>query len=210
MAKTVLTQQSAIGKFMEEHGGDALRTLLQDAVQKLMSAEADSLCKAEFASRDVERVNRRNGYRERPWDTRMGSVELQVPKLRAGSYYPEWLLEPRRRAERALQQVISECYLLGVSTRRVDGLVKTLGIDKISKSQVSLISQELDQRVEEFRHRRLDASPYCYVWIDALYIKCREGGRVAGVAVAVATGVNKSGAREILGLDVFTSEDAAS
>jgi putative transposase len=210
MAKTVLTQHSAIGKFMEEHGGDALRTLLQNAVQKLMSAEVDSLCKADFGSRDAERINRRNGYRERPWDTRMGSVDLQVPKLRAGSYYPEWLLEPRRRAERALHQVISECYLLGVSTRRVDGLVKTLGIDKISKSQVSLISQELDQRVEEFRSRSLDGSPYPYVWVDALYIKCREGGRVAGVAVAVATGVNQSGAREILGLDVFTSEDAAS
>ena len=130
----------------------------------------------------------------------MGTVALEIPKLRSKTYYPEWLLEPRRRAERALHQVISECYLLGVSTRRVDDLVKTLGIDKISKSQVSVISQELDERVAEFRNRPLDSCPYRYVWVDALYIKCREGGRIAGVAVAVASAVNEQGNREIIGL----------
>lgn len=210
MTEINLNQTNAIGKYVEAHGGDMLRSLLQDAVQKLMSAEADTLCQAPYTKRTEDRTNSRNGYRERPWDTRLGTVALEIPKLRKGTYYPEWLLEPRRRAERALHQVICECYLLGVSTRRVDSLVKTLGIDGISKSQVSLISAELDERVQEFRARRLDTKPYRYVWVDALYIKAREGGRISGVAVAVATAVNDAGAREIIGLDVFTNEDGAS
>ena len=121
-----VNQTNAIGKYVEQHGGNFLRKMMQVAVQKLMAAEADTLCNAAYGSRADERTNSRNGYRERPWDTRMGTVALEIPKLRSGTYFAEWLLEPRRRVERALHQVIAECYLLGVSTRRVDGLVKAL------------------------------------------------------------------------------------
>ena len=137
----------------------------------------------------------------------MGTVDLQVPKLRRGTYFPDWLLQRRRRAEQALEQVVVESYVLGVSTRRVDGLVKALGIDGIDKSQVSAMSTSLDARVREFRERPLDSSPYPYVWVDALYMKVREGGRIVSVAVAVASGVNNLGKREIIGLDTFTNED---
>jgi transposase-like protein len=154
-------------------------------------------------------VNRRNGYRERDFDTRAGTIELLLPKLRQGSYFPSWLLEPRRRAERALVAVVAECYVKGVSTRRVDGLVKTLGIEGISKSKVSEMAKSLDEMVAAFRSRPLDAGPYTYLWCDALALKCREGGRIANVAAVVATSVNADGHREILGLDVLTSEDGA-
>jgi transposase-like protein len=154
-------------------------------------------------------VNRRNGYRERPWDTRAGTISLAVPKLREGTYFPEWLLEPRRRAEQAFIQVVAECYVRGVSTRRVEGLVAQLGIERISKSRVSEMAKELDEAVEAFRTRPLDGGPYTYVWIDALTQKVREAGRIQSVAALVATGVNASGFREILGLDLVTSEDGA-
>jgi putative transposase len=156
-----------------------------------------------------ERANRRNGYREREWDSRAGTIELQIPKLRSGSYFPEWLLDRHRRAEQALVQVVAECYVKGVSTRRVDGLIKTLGISGISKSQVSEMAKSLDEAVEAFRNRPLDAGPYTFVWLDALVLKCREAGRIANVACAIATGVSADGHREILGLDVMTSEDGA-
>lgn len=164
---------------------------------------------AGYAERSPERVNRRNGYRERAWDTRAGTIDLQVPKLREGTYFPEWLLEPRRRAEQAFISVVAECYVRGVSTRRVEGLVKMLGIDKLSKSQVSKMSTELDPQVEAFRNRPLDGSPYTYVWMDALTQKVREAGRIVNVACVVATGVNAQGSREILGTDLFTAEDGA-
>jgi putative transposase len=154
-------------------------------------------------------VNRRNGYRRRTWDTRTGTIDLQLPKLREGSYFPDWLLEPRRRAERAFVQVVAECYVRGVSTRRVEGLVAHLGIERISKSRVSEMARELDSAVEAFRTRPLDGAPYTYVWLDALTQKVREGGRIANVAVVVATGVNTAGNREILGLDLHTFEDGA-
>jgi len=154
-------------------------------------------------------VNHRNGFRQRPFDTRVGSVELAIPKLRRGSYFPEWLLDPRRRAEKALVAVVAECYVRGVSTRRVDGLVKTLGIESLSKSQVSRMAGELDEMVTQFRNRPLDAGPYTYVWMDALTQKVREGGRIINVAVVIAVGVNRDGHREILGLDVITTEDGA-
>jgi transposase-like protein len=154
-------------------------------------------------------VNYRNGYRLRPFDTRVGTVELAIPKLRRGSYFPDWLLDPHRRAERALVAVVAECYVRGVSTRRVDGLVKTLGIEGLSKSQVSRMAGELDEMVSEFRNRPLDAGPYTYVWMDALTQKVREGGRIINVAVVIAVGVNRDGHREILGLDVITTEDGA-
>src|SRR5690606_4205086 len=151
----------------------------------------------------------RNGYRQRPFDTRVGSIELAIPKLRRGSYFPDWLLDPRRRAEKALVAVVAECYVRGVSTRRVDGLVKTLGIEPLSKSQVSRMAAELDEMVTEFRNRPLNAGPYTYVWMDALTQKVREGGRIVNVAVVIAVGVNNDGHREVLGLDVITTEDGA-
>jgi transposase-like protein len=196
-------------KQLEEADVDLLREMVAAFIQSLMSAEADALCGAAYGERSADRVNRRNGYRERDFDTRAGTIELAVPKLRSGSYYPDWLLERRRRAERALVAVVAECYVKGVSTRRVDGLVKTLGIEGISKSQVSTLAKSLDEGVAAFRSRPLDGAPYTYVWLDALSMRVREGGRIAQLAAVVATGVNADGHREILGLDLFTSEDGA-
>jgi putative transposase len=196
-------------KQLEETSPDLLRVMVKDFAEALMSAEADAVCGAGWGERSLERVNRRNGYRERPWDTRVGSIELAVPKLREGSYFPDWLLQPRRRAEQAFVSVIADAYLAGVSTRRVEKLVQQLGVERMSKSQVSRLAQSLDQVVEEFRTRPLDGAPYPYVTLDALVVKCREGGRTVNVCVVHAVGVNKDGFRESLGLDVVTSEDGA-
>ena len=196
-------------KHLEAADTDLLREMVLGFVQALMGAEADALCGAGLGERSPQRVNQRNGYRERRLDTRVGTLELAIPKLRAGSYYPDWLLEPRRRAERALVAVVAECYVRGVSTRRVEGLVATLGIQSLSKSQVSELAKTLDSEVAAFRARPLDAGPYPYVWVDALAVKCREAGRIVNVACVVATGVNADGYREILGVDVLTSEDGA-
>ena len=187
---------------------DLLRELLQTFINTLLSAEADVVCGAEYGTVSAERVNKRNGYRHRDFDTRAGTVDLAVPKLRQGSYFPEWLLERRKRAERALTSVVATCYLLGVSTRRMDKLVQSLGITGLSKSQVSEMAKDLDGHVEQFRTRRLDG-PFTFVAADALVLKVREGGRVVGVHALVATGVNPDGHREILGLHVTTSEDGA-
>jgi putative transposase len=189
---------------------DLLRELLQTFINTLLSAEADAVCGAEYGASSPDRVNRRNGYRHRDFDTRTGSVDVAIPKLRQGSYFPEWLLERRKRAERALTSVVATGYLLGVSTRRMDRLVQSLGITSLSKSQVSEMARELDAQVEEFRTRRLDdAGPFTFVAADALVLKVREGGRVVGVHALVATGVNNDGHREILGLHVTTAEDGA-
>ena len=145
-------------------------------------------------------TNIRNGYRRREWDTRAGSIELAIPKLRQGRYFPDWLLERRRRAEAALVTVVATCYLLGVSTRRMEKLVETLGITRLSKSQVSEMAKDLDEQVEAFRTRPLDAGPYTFVAADALVLKVREGGRTVNVHALVAAGVNAEGYREILGL----------
>jgi putative transposase len=196
-------------KHVEQADTDLLREMVRTFIQALMSAEVDAVCGAPYGERSEERTNRRNGYRGRDFDTRAGTIELQIPKLRSGSYFPDWLLERRWRAERALVQVVAECYVRGVSTRRVDGLVKTLGIEGISKSQVSELAKSLDEAVEAFRSRPLDSGPYTFVWLDALVLKCREAGRIAGVAAVIATGVNADGRREILGLDVLTTEDGA-
>ncbi len=174
-----------------------------------MSAEAQARCGAGYGEVSSERTNSRNGYRAREFDTRAGTIELAVPKLRKDSYYPGWLLTPRRRAEQALTQVVAQCYIEGVSTRRVDDIVKAMGIDGISKSQVSQMAKTLDAQVEAFRSRPLDAGPYTYLWLDALTQKVREGGRIVNVAVVVATGVNANGNREVLGMDVITTEDGA-
>lgn len=200
---------AVIRKELEHKGVDVPRELLKIFVERIMGAEADAMCGAGYRERSEERVNRRNGYRERNWDTRVGTIPLSIPRLRQGSYYPDWLLEPRRRAEKAMTQVVAEAYVLGVSTRRVEGLVQAMGIEGISKSQVSEMAKDLDVMVESFRNRPLDAGPYTYLWVDAHFQKCREGGRIVNVAAVVATGVNVSGHREILGFDIFASEDGA-
>jgi putative transposase len=155
-----------------------------------------------------ERVNQRNGYRHRDFDTRAGTLDVAIPKLRQGTYFPEWLLERRTRAEKALTSVVATCYLLGVSTRRMNKLVQSLGITGLSKSQVSTMSVELDAHVEEFRTRSLqEAGPFTFLAADALVLKVREGGRVVPVHALVATGINADGHREILGVQVTSSED---
>jgi transposase-like protein len=189
---------------------DLLRELLTTFLHTLLSAEADAVCGAAYGQASPDRTNRRNGYRHREFDTRAGTIDLAIPKLRAGSYFPEWLLERRKRAERALTSVVATCYLLGVSTRRMDKLVQSLGITTLSKSQVSEMAKDLDGHVEEFRTRRLeDSGPFTFVAADALVLKVREGGRVVPVHALVATGVNADGHREILGVQVTTTEDGA-
>jgi transposase-like protein len=196
-------------KQVEEAEPDLLREMVAVFAETLMGADADALCNAAYGERSVERTNKRNGYRSRRWDTRVGTIDLKIPKVRTGTYFPDWLLERHRRAEQALIACVVECYVRGVSTRRVDGLVKTLGLDGISKSQVSELCKSLDEMVEAFRNRPLDAGPYTFVWMDALTQKVREGGRIVNVAAVIATAVNAEGHREILGLDLITTEDGA-
>jgi putative transposase len=188
---------------------DLLRAMVQAFAEALMGAEADTLCGAPYGQPSAERVNYRNGYRQRRWDTRAGTIDLAIPKLRAGSYFPEWLLERRRRSEQALISVVATSYLLGVSTRRVEKLAETLGITSLSKSQVSELAKSLDASVEQFRSRPLDAGAYRFVQADAMTVRVREGGRTVLVHALVATGVNADGHREILGLEVTSSEDGA-
>jgi transposase-like protein len=183
--------------------------MLKAFAESLMSAEASMLCQAGCGERTPERTNSRNGYRERRWDTRVGTVELAVPKLREGSYFPEWLLRFRRRAEQALVTVVAQAYVEGVSTRRVEDLVQAMGIAGISSSEVSRLAADLDAKVTEFRDRPLSSGPYRYVWIDALTQRVREGGRVVNVAAVIATAVNATGQREIVGFDIVTAEDTA-
>jgi transposase-like protein len=189
--------------------GDAefLKEGVRALAQALMELEVTQHLGAERYERALTRTGQRNGYREREWDTRVGTIELQVPRVRDSSFFPS-LLEPRKRAERALVAVVQEAYVQGVSTRRVDDLVQALGMTGISKSQVSRLCQALDSEVERFRTRRLEG-PYPYLWLDATFVKVREQGRVVSMAVVVAIGVRASGEREVLGLDVGPSEDGA-
>ena len=189
--------------------GDAafLRDGIRVLAEALMELEVAQHLGADKHERTAERVGYRNGYREREWDTRAGTVDLRVPRVRDGSYFPA-LLEPRRRAERALAAVVQEAYVQGVSTRRVDDLVKALGMTGISKSQVSRLCKDLDAEVERFRTRPL-GGPYPYVTLDATFLKMRQHGRIVSVAVVIAVGVNAEGQREVLGLDVGPSEDGA-
>jgi putative transposase len=187
---------------------DVLREMIKGFAQRMMDADAEVRCNAGYGEVTPDRVNSRNGYRLREWDTRAGTIELAIPKLRQGTYYPEFL-EHRRRAERALASVVATSYLLGVSTRRVEKLAASLGVTSLSKSQVSLMAAELDEMAEGFRCRPLDAGPYTFLWIDALTQKVREGGRTVNVHALIATGVNAGGKREILGIDVASSEDGA-
>jgi putative transposase len=188
-----------------EQDADFLREGVRVLSQALMELEVSQHVKADRYEHTAERVGQRNGYRERQWDTRVGTIELRVPRVRDGSFFPS-LLEPRRRAEQALTAVIQEAYVQGVSTRRVDALVQALGMQGISKSQVSRLCQTLDAEVQRFRHRRLEGS-YPYVWLDATFVKVRENGRVMSTAVVIAIGVKESGEREVLGFDVGPSED---
>ncbi len=190
-----------------EHDGDFLREGVRVFTQALMELEVTRHVGAERHARTETRTGQRNGYRERRWDTRVGTVDLQVPRVRDGSYFPA-LLEPRRRAERALVAVVQEAYVHGVSTRRVDALIQALGITGISKSEVSRLCAALDAEVERFRTRPLTGT-YPYVWLDATYLKVRQDGRVVSMAVVIAIGVNAEGRRAVLGLDVGPSEEEA-
>src|ERR1700761_4851592 len=210
-----MTAPSSIdpARFLHEHlasaSPDLLRSMLTTFINTLMSAEADAVCGAGYGESSPDRTNTRNGYRHRDFDTRAGTLDVAIPKLRSGSYFPDWLLERRRRAERALTTVVATCYLLGVSTRRMEKLVESLGITRLSKSQVSVMAADLDAAVEDFRTRPLDAGPYTFVAADALVLKVREGGRVVNVHALLAAGVNADGHREILGLQVTSAEDGA-
>src|SRR6185437_6907619 len=186
---------------------DFLREGVRVLAEELMAMELSEHVGAERHERTADRTGYRNGYRERPWDTRVGTVELRVPRVRDGSFFPS-LLEPRRRAEKALVAVVQEAYVHGVSTRRVDDLVQALGMQGISKSQVSRLCAELGDEVEKFRCRRLDEQ-YPYLWMDATFLKVRQDGRVVSQAVVVAIGVKASGEREVPGWDVGPSEDGA-
>ncbi len=207
----VTTKMELLELLSKAEGGDVdfLREGVRVLAQALMEVEVSGQIGAAHNERTPDRVAWRNGYRPRDWDTRVGTVELQIPKLRQGSYFPS-LLEPRRRAERALAAVVAQCYVEGVSTRRVDDVARAMGLEGISKSQVSRICGELDEAVAAWRSRPLDAGPYPFVWIDALSMKVREGGRVCTTAVLVATACNADGHRELLGLEVGAAEDGAS
>jgi len=209
-APHIVDPAGLLGEALAEASPDLMRQLLQTMINALLSADADAVCGAEWGKASPDRVTQRNGYRHRELDTRVGTIDVAVPKLRKGTYFPEWLLERRKRAEAALITVVADCYLAGVSTRRMDKLVKTLGIDSLSKSQVSRMAADLDEHVDQFRHRPLgDAGPFTFVAADALTMKVREGGRVINAVVLVATGVNADGRREVLGMRVATAETAS-
>ena len=206
-APHIVDPAGLLGEALAEASPDMMRSLLQTMINALLSADADAVVGAEYGRPSATRTAQRNGYRHRDLDTRVGTVDVAIPKLRTGTYFPEWLLERRKRAESALITVVADCYLAGVSTRRMDKLVKTLGVDSLSRSQVSRMAADLDQIVEEFRHRPLaEAGPFTFVSADALTMKVREGGRVINAVALIAVGVNGDGHREVLGLRVATSE----
>ena len=200
-------ERMALLEFVRKSGEpDFLRELLQFTVQRLMECEVEGRCGAARHERSEDRTNSRNGYRERQWQTRVGALELKIPKLRHGTYYPSFL-EPRKASEKALVAVVQEAYLHGVSTRKVDELVQALGLSGMSKSQVSQLCQELDERVQTFLSRPLSGE-WLYLWLDATYLKVRDAGRIMTKAVIIATGVDREGRREVLGLGVGLSEAA--
>lgn len=208
MADTVsMALSGLLRKAQVDKDADVLRDGMKVLAEALMELELSQQLGAERYERTAERTGQRNGHRERQWDTRVGSIELSVPRVRDGSFFPS-LLEPRKRAERALSAVIQQAYVEGVSTRRVDDLVKALGMDGISKSQVSRICEELDAEVGRFRTRSLEGL-YPYVWLDATFLKVRDQGKVVSMAVVVAIGVRLTGEREVLGWEIGPSEDGA-
>ncbi|MCS3844067.1 IS256 family transposase, partial [Microbacterium sp. AK031] len=209
-APHIVDPAGVLSEALSDASPDLMRSLLQTMINALLSADADAVVGAEWGMSSPDRTTQRNGYRHRDLDTRVGTIDIAVPKLRQGTYFPEWLMERRKRAETAMITVIADCYLAGVSTRRMDKLVKTLGIHSLSKSQVSRMATDLDENVDQFRHRPLgDAGPFTFVAADALTMKVREGGRVINAVVLVATGVNADGRREVLGVRVATSETGA-
>jgi len=193
-------------RLQKKGGGDFLKELAEAVLDRLMQLDVEGLIGAERYERTDGRTTHRNGYRDRELETRLGTLELKIPKLRRGSYFPAFL-EPRKTAERALVAVIQEAWILGVSTRKVDDLVQAMGMNGISKSQVSKICEEIDERVQAFLKRRIEGE-WPYLWLDATYLKVREGGRVVSIAAIIATGVNHDGRREILGLGLGPSEAA--
>ena len=209
-APHIVDPAGVLSEALSDASPDLMRNLLQTLINVLLSADADAVVGAEWGTSSPDRIAQRNGYRHRDLDTRVGTIDVAVPKLRQGTYFPDWLMERRKRSEAAMITVIADCYLAGVSTRRMDKLVKTLGIHSLSKSQVSRMAADLDENVEQFRHRPLgDAGPFTFVAADALTMKVREGGRVINAVVLVATGVNADGRREVLGVRVATSETGA-
>jgi putative transposase len=192
------------GLLEKSSDADLLRKMIGFAAQRLMDLEAEGLCGAGHGERSPDRVNQRNGYRERDWQTRVGTVELRIPKLRKGSYFPAFL-EPRRLAEKALTAVIQAAYVQGISTRSVDDLVRAMGMEGVSKSQVSRLCAEIDERVRDFLARPIEGD-WPYLWLDATYVKVREAGRIVSVAVTIAVGVNADGRREVLGMAIGASE----
>lgn len=186
-----------------------MRAGVKTLAEALMELEVAAQLGAEPHQRTPERLGYRNGHRRRDWDTRVGSIKLAIPRTRRGSYFPAWLLEPRRRAERALVAVVQEAYVPGVSTRKVDALVRALGMEGISKSEVSRLYGELERVVKAFRERRLDEARYPYLWLDARYEKVREGGRIVSMAFLTAIAVNERGEREVLGCEVAAGESGA-
>ena len=206
MADIRMTVLEALRNALRDADMDFLRQTVKVIAETLMDLEVTERIGAERYERTETRVNARNGSRKREWDTRVGTIELAIPKLRRGSYFPGFL-EPRRRAEKALVNVVLEAYLKGVSTRKVDGLVKALGLDGMGKDEVSRIARELDESVRLFRERPLTGF-YPYLWLDATYIRSRENGRVVNTALVVAVAVNQEGKREVLGFDMGPSEDA--
>jgi putative transposase len=203
-----MTLEQVVREVMAGEHADVLRESVRLVVQELMELEVSELIGAELGERNPEgRMTQRNGYRPRQWDTRAGVIELQIPKLRQGSYFPAAILEPRKRGEQALLSVVQQAYVCGVSTRRVDQLVESLGL-RISRSEVSRICALLDEQVEAFRQRPLEGD-YPYLWLDAKVEKVRDGGRVVGKAVVIAYGVHETGRREILGIDVGAAETEA-
>src|SRR5690625_674648 len=209
-APHIVDPHGLLGEALSEASPDLMRTMLQRIINELLSADADAVAGAEYGRPSTDRVAQRNGYRHRDLDTRVGTIDVAVPKLRSGTYFPEWLLERRKRAESALITVVADCYHAGVSARRMDKLGKTLDINSLSKSQLSRLAAHLDADVEQFRHRPLgEAGPFTLVSADALTMKVREGGRVINAVVLLATGVNGDGHREVLGMRVATSETGA-
>ncbi|AVH89199.1 Transposase [Corynebacterium camporealensis] len=210
-APHIVDPAGLLGQALAEASPDLMRELLQTMINALLSADTDAVCGAEWNARLAERTNYRNGYRHRPLDTRVGTVDVAVPKLRQGPTFPSGCSSAASVLSPALITVVADCYLAGVSTRRMDKLIKTLGIDSLSKSQVSRMAADLDEQVAAFRHRHLDeAGPFTFVTADALTIKVRENKQVVKASVLLATGVNGDGHREVLGMPVATSETKAS